>query len=65
MTGALVRAPGALPAFDHEMRRRGVDLTTPCGTALDGVLILGRHVVDAGMLIAQPPYLLCSAQPVI
>jgi N-acetylglucosamine kinase-like BadF-type ATPase len=63
--GGLFQSPEVSTAFDHEMRRRGIDLSPACGTALDGALTLARYVVDGGTLVAQPPYLLCSAQPAI
>lgn len=57
--GGLFRNPEVRAAFTGETLRRGIDLTPASGTALDGALTLGRHVVEGRALPARPPYLLC------
>lgn len=56
--GGLLRIPEVSAAFEVEARCRGIDLTAAAGTALDGALVLGRHVAAGRDLRARAPYLL-------
>ena len=56
--GGLLLSPEVSAAFEDEIRRRGIELTTAFGTALDGALALGRHVGEGRALGARSPYLL-------
>ena len=60
--GGLFQSPEISSAFRDEIRRRGVELTAAVGTALDGAVKLGQHVIDGGALVTRAPYLLCSAE---
>jgi len=55
--GGLLGNPQIAAAFEAETRRRGIDLTPPSGTALDGALALGRHIAQGRTLRARAPYL--------
>lgn len=55
--GGLLGNPQIAAAFEDETRRRGIDLTPASGTALDGALVLGRHVAQVRTLRARSPYL--------
>jgi len=59
--GGLLRIPQVSAAFEAQTRRRGIDLTSASGAALDGALALGRHVDEGRALRARAPYLLCSS----
>ena len=60
--GGLMRIPELSAAFEDEVRRRGIHLTAASGTALDGALALGRHVVLGPPLRARAPYLWCVGE---
>jgi len=57
-----MRIPELSAAFEDEVRRRGIHLTAASGTALDGALVLGRHVVLGRPLRARAPYLWCVGE---
>ncbi|HEX8973302.1 MAG TPA: hypothetical protein VF825_17235, partial [Oryzihumus sp.] len=58
--GGLLQLPAVRAAFDDAVSLLGLDLAPALGTALDGALVLGRHVGEGRALVAHPPYLLLS-----
>jgi N-acetylglucosamine kinase-like BadF-type ATPase len=64
--GGLLRIPQVWTAFEAETRGRGIDLFAASGTALDGALALGRHLLerrpfDQGRALrGRAPYLLVT-----
>ena len=58
--GGLLQIPAVCQSFHDAVGLLGLSLAPPHGTALDGALLLGRHVGEGRALAAHPPYLLLS-----
>ena len=58
--GGLLRIPAVCQSFHDAVGLLGLALAPAQGTALDGALLLGRHVGEGRTLAAHPPYLLLS-----
>ncbi|GAB3872294.1 N-acetylglucosamine kinase [Terrabacter terrigena] len=59
-TGGLLAAPPVVDALDAALARTGVARSPALGGALDGALLLARHLLEKGSVPEHPAYLLAG-----
>jgi N-acetylglucosamine kinase-like BadF-type ATPase len=62
-TGGLLASEPIVAALDARLEARGLHRSPAVGSALDGAMALGRHLLDRGSLPEHPAYLLVGRGP--